>query len=222
MAAISQYDRYATWLEGRRSPRDAKDEADLLSAASAYDAAIDNNSLTSDQLLRVVTASCHPHTIVWSNAVDLLAKLSARWREASTAIAEMSRSPQVQTRFAALCALGEATPVATTDAILTAGLRDRSSKIRWKSADRAERLERRNLISDIETALGSEVNLKTARSIEFHLRMLRDGYWVQPDSDGQSRVTVRISKGSTSRVIRNDELKGKGLENVLEEMRSIC
>jgi len=55
--------------------------------------------------------------------------------------------------------------------------------------------------------------------MELDLRMLRDGYWVRPDSPGHSRVTARLHNGSTSMTVSDEELQSKGLENILAELR---
>lgn len=157
--------------------------------------------------------------MLWNNATDLLMKLSGRWPAAADAIATMFSSTQAHVRFAALCSLGSQTPVAVTDTLLKAGLRDKSSRVRWKAADRADRLERRNLVPEITAALAVESDDKARRSIELDLRMLRDGYWVKPESPGRSAVTARRYNGIASRTVTDDELRDKGLEAILAELR---
>jgi hypothetical protein len=177
-------------------------------------------TLSAEQLQRVVGGASSPRALLWNGATDLLKNLSARWPAAADAIATMSRSPQAHVRFAALCSLGRETPIATTDAVLTAALRDKSSQVRWKAVDRSNRLERRNLVPEITAALAAETNDRARRSMELDLRMLRDGYWLRPDAPGWFDLIVRHSKGIVGRRVSNEELRSKGLEQILAELRN--
>ena len=220
MSTGPQHERYAAWFERRRGPRDAQDEADLLAIADAYDAAIMSGSLSAEQLESVVEGASSPRGLLRNNATKLLMKLSGRWPIAADAISNMFCSRQAHVRFAALCSLGRETPVSVTEALLKAGLRDKSSRVRWKAADRANCLERRNLVPEINAALNVESNDKARRSIELDLRMLRDGYWVEHESPGWTSVTARLHNGGiTCRAVSNDEFRAKGLEGILAELR---
>jgi hypothetical protein len=219
MAKGPQHKRYAAWFERRRGPRDAQDEADLLAVADAYDAAMQSGKLSAGQLQRVVDGASASRALIWNNATDLLMKLSGRWPAAADAIAQMFRSRKSHVRFAALCSLGKDTAVAVADALLTAGFRDKSSRVRWKAVDRANSLERRNLVPEITAALAVESDNKARRSMELGLRMLRDGHWVQPESPGRTSVTARLHNGIAARTVSDDELQAKGLAAILAELR---
>ena len=219
MAKGPQHKRYAAWLEQRRGPRDAQDEADLLSVADAYDAATESGALSAAQLERLVEGASDTRALLWNNATNLLMKLSGRWPEAAEAIATMFRSRRAHVRFAAICSLGRETPVAITDTLLKAGLCDKSSRVRWKAVDRANQLERRNLVPEITAALASESDAKARGSMELDLRMLRDGHWVRSESPGRLLVTARLRNGISSRMVSDDELRAKGLDAILAELR---
>jgi hypothetical protein len=219
MAKGPQHEHYSAWFERRRGPRDAQDEADLLAVADAYDAALQSGTLSAEQLQRVVGGASSSRALLWNNATNLLMKLSGKWPAAADAIAAMFRNRKSHVRFAALCSLGRETPVAVTDALLRAGFRDKSSRVRWKAVDRANVLERRNLVPDITAALAAESDDKTRRSMEPDLRMLRDGHWVRPESPGWFSVTARRHDGTASRTVSDDELKTRGLEAILAELR---
>ena len=57
-----------------------------------------------------------------------------------------------------------------------AGLVDKSARVRWKAADRAEKLEKVELIPELTAAVAAEKDAKTRGTIEHHLLLLRDGY----------------------------------------------
>jgi hypothetical protein len=214
-----QHERYAAWFERRRGPRNPADEAALLAMADAFDSAQQTGTLSAEHLRRIVEGVSSSRMLLWSNAADLLGKLSGKWPAAADAIATMSRDRKAHVRFAALCSLGDETPVGITDAILKAGFSDKSSQVRWKVVDRANRLERRNLVSEITKALANESNERARRSMEYDLRTLRDGYLVQQDSAGRFSVTARRHNGSANRTVSDDELRTKGLEKILAELR---
>jgi hypothetical protein len=85
-----QRDRYSAFFEKRRGKRNHADEASLLKAADAFDRAEVSGELRSDDLAVIVETASHPHMMQWSNATDLLGKLSTRFETAANAIAEMS------------------------------------------------------------------------------------------------------------------------------------
>src|SRR4051794_18660779 len=101
-----QHERYATWFERRRGPRYPEAEAALLRIADAYDEAVRTGTLTADQLQLVVDGVTNSGTLLWSNACDLLMKLSGRWPAAAETILTLIKHRKSHVRFAALCALG--------------------------------------------------------------------------------------------------------------------
>ena len=214
-----EHERYATWFERRLGPRNLVDEATLLAIADACDDSVRTGTLTPKQLQLVVDGVSHPRVILWSNAADLLKKLSGRSPAAAEAIVTLMKNRKSHVRFAALCSLGTETPVEITDAALRSGLTERSSEVRWKAADRANRLERVNLVPDIMAALAKEPEGKAKRSMELDLRMLRDGHWIRPGSPGWFNVTARMTEGIASRGVSEEELKSKGLDRILVELR---
>jgi len=221
MAKGPEHERYAAWLKRLRRQRAPKIDADLLAMADAYDAAVQSGNLSASQLQRVVEGASSPRAMLWYNATDLLMKLSGRWPAAADAIATMFRSRKATVRFAALCSLGRGTPIDITDALLGAGLRDKSSRVRWKAAARANDLDRRKLIPDITAALVAESDEKARRSIELSRRMLRDDHWVRPDSPGSVSVTARLHDGGiANKIVSNDELRTRGIESILAELRA--
>jgi hypothetical protein len=112
---------------------------------------------------------------------------AAQWPAAtSRAILDLMASPKAHARFAALCSTTTHIEAEVLRAILQRGLTDKSARVRWKAADRAERLERHDLLPDIERAIAAEKNAKTRQTLQYHQRMLRDGY-VAKDRAGRAR-----------------------------------
>jgi hypothetical protein len=115
--------------------------------------------------------------------------------------------------------LTKGTPVEITDRILKALLPDKSSRVRWKAGEIADRLARVNLVPDIAAVLAVEQHERTLRSLELSLRMLRDGVWVRPDGRGRSRIAVKIEYAYVFKTVNDKQLRSKGLTRILDELR---
>jgi len=74
--------------------------------------------------------------------------------------------------------------------LIRRGLRDKRANVRRKAADWAGCLHIRDVVTDLETAFAVEKNNKAKETIEFELRLLRDGYILKPSGDGVFWVTA--------------------------------
>jgi hypothetical protein len=206
----------------RRGPRDPQDEAALLAVADAYDAVQRSGLLSKQQLRTVVDGASNNRMLVWAGSTDLLMALSAQFAEVAAAILNMSQHRQAHVRFNALCCLGKKTPTDTVHAVIKAGLIDKSSRVRRKAADRAHTLRAVELVPEITAALKAEKHDKTRATIEFELRLLRDGFIVNVSDDGQFDVTVSYPGGICGRTVSAKEMKSRGMEAVVADMRRAC
>jgi hypothetical protein len=154
------------------------------------------------------------------NASELLQALSARWPAATSgAILDLLASKKAHARFAGLCSTTRHTEPELLRTILRRGLKDKSARVRRKAADRLERLERRDLLPDLEQAMRLEKNAKTRRALQFHQRMLGDGYIVEDRAGGQISVWVRTSEGYSGREVDAATVDEKGIAAVVAELR---
>ena len=215
----TQRARFEAWFERRRGPRDPQLEAALLLVADAYDAVDASGELSPDHLDLIVETASSSHALLWHNGTELLGSLSEKWPLAGEAIRRMFGSRKSHVRFSALCSLTGKTPRAVVIPLLRAGLVDKSSSVRWKAADKAGVFGIRNLVPDLTAALASEPNEKARKEIELELRLLRDGYVLQPDSPSGYDLTVRVKNGICGRWISEKELKARGIETLAAELR---
>lgn len=211
--------RFEAWLQGRRGPREPELERALLAAVDAFDVVNETGKLQDEELRLILDAASSSRALLWMNVVDLLGKLSEQWPAAAEAVMDMSRSPKAHVRFNALCCLKTGTPNAVVNTVLKAGLVDRSSRVRWKAADRTEGLEKINLIPELTAAFEVEQNAKTRNSIEHHLLLLRDGYIVEQEPDGGFQVTARTRGGIIGRGVTAEEFRAKGIGMIVSELR---
>jgi hypothetical protein len=175
MRLDSQRARYEGIIELAREQGCPNPHVDpvLMAAADAFDAATARGGPTRAQLATIVGAASHKLARIWYDGIRILRRASERWPEAAEAIRAMSRDTMAHVRFCALCSLGTETPPDVTDAVIKAGLTDRSANVRWKAADRAASLKRVHLAPEIEAALAAERNERARRSIRHDLQRLR-------------------------------------------------
>jgi len=128
-------------------------------------------------------------------------------------------SAKAHARFAALCSTTTHTQAEVLRAVVQRGLMDKSARVRWKAADRADRLECRDLLPDIERAIEAERNRKTRQTLQYHLRMLRDGYIAKDQADGRVSIWIRTPQGSSGHDVDADAIKKKGIAAVVAELR---
>src|SRR5262245_6765167 len=160
-----------------------------------------------------------PRGLVWNNATTLLKLLGERFDDAALSILEMSKNPKAHARFCALCCLGEKTNGDIVRTVIKAGVRDKSAKVRWKAVERARDLQLIELVPEITAALNTEKHGKTRSTIEFELRLLRDGYILEPENQNRYLLTVSYHRGTRMRYISDEKLKAEGIETLVAKLR---
>jgi hypothetical protein len=215
-----QRDRFKAWFARWRGVRTSDEEAAVMAFADAYDAAVQSGELSPDQLATIINAANSSRALLWINATELLADLALRWEIAAQAIAEMFASRQSHVRFAALCCLLAKTPVSLSNRLLRNGLIDKSSRVRWKAAQKIGDFERTELLTELEAAFLAETNSDARAEMDLNLRLLRDGYIVKPSTPSRFEVTVRIKNGIRTGYVSEEEMQVKGIDVVTRELRN--
>jgi hypothetical protein len=171
------------------------------------------------QLDVLVNAAGNPHRLVWNCAVKLLSKSLRDWPEVADAIAAMMQGRSSTTRFSAMCCVKEHMPAHVARDMIQAGLSDKSGQVRWKAAEAANRLKCVELIPLLERVTAEEKVARTRRSLEHSLRMLRDGYILNPMGDGSYSLWIDTARGSTGKSVTEAELKSKGVDALVAAFR---
>ena len=89
--------------------------------------------------------------------------------------------------------------------------------MRWKAADEADRLNRKNLLPEIQHALQIEKNLGAHHAIEFSYLFLRDGYILKEKPGGICDISIRLPNGGTSISVTRIELDRKGAPTIVAD-----
>jgi len=174
MASI--HDKYDSWFATYLEPRYPELVAPLRAALDAYDRIQRQKRIDSADLQPIVDVARSHRRPLYENASNLLEALTADHREARDAVAEMAKDRKAQVRFNAIICLGRRTPREFCVNLLCQALSDKSARVRQKAADWAQRLDLSEIVPDLERALSNETHAGAKRTIEFGLRLMRDGY----------------------------------------------
>ncbi|HWE92746.1 MAG TPA: hypothetical protein VG269_02125 [Tepidisphaeraceae bacterium] len=216
----AQRDQYERWFANRRGPRNAADEAAALKAADAYDVMVSQGSPSNPKLDTLVVTAANPHRLVWNCAVDLLCKCLQRWPNVADTIGAMMNDRSSTARFSAMCCLKAYMPEHTADRMIRAGLSDKSGQVRWKAGEAANRLKRVEFVPALARCVAAEKPGRARRSLEHSLQMLRDGYILNPMSDGTYSLWIDTAQGSAGKSVTDEEMRSKGIEALVSEFRS--
>jgi hypothetical protein len=215
----TQRDHYAEWFPNRRGPRNAAAEAAALHAADAYDAMTAQGKPSRPLLDVLVEAAGFPHALVWNCAVDLLSKSVRAWPEVADTVGAMMRHRSSTARFSAMCCVKEHMPPHVARDMIRAGLSDKSGQVRWKAGEAASRLKFVEFVPLLERVAAAEKPGRTRGSLEYSLRMLRDGYILRSMGDGTYSLWIDTARGYSGTSVSESELKAKGIEALVAAFR---
>jgi hypothetical protein len=154
----------------------------------------------------------------WWTAMDLLTALAGKNAGVQDALFALSNSKKVNHRFAVVACLSPLVPKSLAKKILRKALDDRASTVRQKAAEAADRLGFEDLTADMEQRLAREADPKTRKALQFHVAMLRDGYFLEW-KEGEPRLTVRANSGYwDARVTRQDIARGR-IPSIVKRVR---
>jgi len=196
------------------------DEAILRSAMDAFDEIQSKKKATNQLLEPIVQAASFSRLSVSGIPVDLLRQLTEEHEEARVAVSQLARGRRSHDRFNAIMCIGKDSPKSFQLKLLSQGLRDRSSSVRWKSADWAGRLRLRELVPELEEAFAREKHEKARQTIELELRLLRDGFILDRKQDGTMWITTFVPHGIRCQRIEQTEIDARGIEAIAAEIES--
>lgn len=195
-------------------------EPSLQSAINAFDAIKQYKRINDDLLAPILAAASSSRVPLYENAATFMQTLTGQFALACDAVLGMAEDSKSHIRFNAILCLGKLTPRSLTRHVLRQGLRDKSSRVRTKAADWTGRLRTRELVPDLEEAMVRETHEGTKETIDFNLRLLRDGYILKETPDDRFSVTTFMQNGIVSRTVSRTELDQRGVETIAAELRS--
>jgi hypothetical protein len=211
---------YRTWLRDYLQKRQPDLVPQMLAAINAYDRILDKKRLDAKSLAPIVEAASSSRRPLYENATEFLAGLTADYALARESVEGMAANSRNHVRFNAILCLNEATPLDFTLRIIRQGLQDKSANVRGKAADWAGRLRLRQVVSDLEAAFAVEKNKEARETIEFELRLLRDGYILERDEEGMLQVTAFTPNGVATGYFEAAEIEERGIDSIVAEFAS--
>ncbi|WP_146151684.1 hypothetical protein [Ahniella affigens] len=103
--------------------------------------------------------------------------------------------------------------------VVSSGLRHKSHKVRILAACKIQTFGMRNLVGQLQDAIGRETNAEARGSLESSLRLLLDGYLVKQLENGEVYVTVSVGKAFRSQLFSPEEFRQLGIEAIQESLR---
>ncbi len=103
------------------------------------------------------------------------------------------------------------------EVILKNGLKDKSFKVREKSADTILRLEKHNLLDELSNQITVEKDKDKINKLSIYYNILKDGYLVEKNEFG-CNLTIKTKTGLTGRTI--DESEYKDIENTIRKIKN--
>jgi hypothetical protein len=215
---LSTRQQFDPWLRDVLQPRYPELVAPLVAAIEALDLYRSGTPLTEKLLQPIVAAASSSRRPLYENATSFLGSITETQSLAIEAVVKMSKSKDATLRFNAILCLKECTPSDVTLQILRQALIDKSSRVRKKAADWAGRLRLKTLVPELESAAAIEQHTGTRTTILFELRLLRDGYILDPAAPNGFYVTTRTKGGVASRFVSSSELESRGLSEVVRTL----
>ena len=194
-------------------------ERDFRACLNGYERIKTNNRVDKRSLNSVIRAARSSRAPLFNTAIHFLRDLSAHYSEVSEVILTMSTDKHWYVRCHALLSLGQGTPKDIVLAILKKGLQDRSASVRGLAAWQARSLRVLKLIPDLENHFAIEPHPEVKYSIEFHLRLLRDGYFLERQDGETPFIWIPISDGIRGCSVSQEEIDTKGIPAIISEIR---
>ncbi len=194
------------------------DEPLMRAAIEAFDSIQLGKCITPELLQPIIEAASDSRILLYDITIGFLQQLTEKYEEACDAVVKMAKNRRYQCRFNAIISIGKQSPLEFKLRILRQGLGDKSSKVRGKAADWIGRLRLKELVPELEEAFAVETKTSTKDTIEFNLKLLRDGYILKPASDGRVSVTTFIPNGIMGSYVAQTELETRGIQAIISDM----
>jgi hypothetical protein len=217
---MSIADSYREWLRG--FPKEPESRIAMAQAAiDAFRACEQSRQLNEADLRPLVVAASSPHKLVFETGCNLLVRLAARHREAQMCLLEMAKEKNATARFHAVAFLEPELPEPLRLEIVEHALEDRSTKVRQKGIEGAERFRFSHLLARLEEMQRTETDESVRESLALHIPLLRDGFLLEPSSDGAGYyLTVRGAKLLGGPFIPNEKYSEEFIRDEVARLRA--
>lgn len=212
-------EEYEHWIQQYLKPRFPELVKEFRACLNGYERIKSNNRVDERSLNAILRAAYSPRAPLLNTAIFFLGELSEHYPEVNKAIVAMSNNRHWYVRCHAILSLGQETPNDIVLAILKKGLQDRSASVRRVAAWQVQSLRVSKLIPDLEDQLAIEPHPGTKHSLDFHLRLLRDGYVLEYRDGEPPFLWIPTSDGMRGCYVSQEDIDTKGIQVILAEVR---
>jgi hypothetical protein len=197
----------------------------MFNALDAWDAVAVVPTVTLMQLDPILLAAKHTNLVLRRTGLSLLILLSQVHEAARQALLSLLDSKKAITRWQCLTHVDyyrvKDLPNEFIEQMIRKGLEDKLLRTRQAAACLVMRYQRKDLVSLLEQKLAEEGDAETVKSYQFVIPLVRDGYFLEQEPNGDLRLTswTPYSIGSQP-ILREDATPGKIKQIIAEEWAS--
>src|SRR5262245_15033408 len=155
-------------------------------------------AVSGEQLHALVVATRSRWLAACSMACRLLGKLACRQGAAQEAYREVLTSGRAKVRLEAIFWLHPEMPRPLLQDVLVQGLTDRSKHVRKQAARKCDLLNLREMVPVILRQAEAEADAEVKRELEYHARLIQDGFVIERDRRGGLTLAVRLKDGGVT------------------------
>lgn len=193
----------------------------MFNALDAWDAAAEVSTLTLGQLEAIVLAAKHSNLVLRRTGLSFLILLSQVHEPARLALLSLLDSKKAVTRWQCITHIDyyrvKSLPPEFIERIIRKGLNDKLPRTRQAAAGLMMRYQRKDLLSQLEHKLAAEGDAKTVECFQFAIPLVRDGYFLKEDSDGQLRLTRWTPYSVGSQPIARHDATPENIKRIIAE-----
>jgi hypothetical protein len=186
---MSVAEHYREWFQ-RLPKMPAGRLAPAHAAVDAFEAREHRRRITAADLAPLVVAVRSPYTAVNGTGFNLLVQLAPRHSAVRQCLVQLARDKKAGVRFGAVLAAGVVRgkefylPEPLRREIVELALGDRSALVRRTAIEYADKFGLKDLLPRLEAMERAETNQAVLKALARHIPLLRDGYLLEPDMDG--------------------------------------
>jgi hypothetical protein len=182
------------WAETDPRLRD-EERGIILAAMDAFERLRPEATLSGAQLQALVVATRSQRLAACSMGCRLLGKLACQHGAAQEAYREVLASGKAKVRLEAIFWLHPEMPRPLLQDVLGQRLADRSKHVRKQAARKCDLLNLREIVPALLRQAEVEADAEVKRELEYHARMIQDGYVIERDAQGGLTLSVRLKGG---------------------------
>jgi hypothetical protein len=160
-----------------------------------YEALVDREVVTADEIAPVVDAARSPYFVSWDIGLRFLCRLGARHEVARQAMRTLVETGRANMRGRTLASVRDRLPKEFCIEMARRGLADKSKSVRVAAGQLCLRLLLTEMLTELEVTARSECHPKTRLDFDWSIGLLRDAYFLYPQPNGSQALVVRLSDG---------------------------